>query len=86
MKKFLQTATLVVLPSCAALDGALGIGGPEGSEEAQIAAIESGARTAGDLVVPGAGGVVALLVGWGARRYVKRRKASKIPPAEVISG
>ena len=68
---------LFCAPSCKAMDSVLGLGAGGDSSEEVISAGESAIRTTGDMLIPGAGGALAVLFGLGARAYVKKRKAAK---------
>lgn len=77
MKNLLLVLPLLLCsPGCKALDSAFGLGaGGEDNSEQVISAGESAIRTTGDMIIPGAGGALAVLFGLGARAYVKKRKA-----------
>ncbi len=83
MNRFAIILVLSALPSCSALDKLVGAGESAETSEVKIAAIESGARTAGDMPIPGAGGLLAILAGLGARKYVKSRKP-RAAPVDVV--
>jgi len=78
MKRNIAIPLLVLFASCSTLDRVLGVDeSTDEGTEAKIHSIETGARDAGDLLVPGLGGLLALAAGFGARKYVKARKAAK---------
>lgn len=68
---------LFCAPGCKAVDAAFGLGSGSDNSEEVISAGESAIRTTGDMLIPGAGGALAVLFGLGARAYVKKRKATK---------
>ena len=70
--KRLLLVSLLALPSCKGIS-AIASGDPDSAEPA-IAATETAVRTFGDMLIPGAGGALAVLFGVGARAYVKRKK------------
>jgi len=78
MKNLILAPILVLFASCSTLDRVLGVDEPtaEGTE-AKVSAIETGAKAAGDMLFPGLGAIAALAAGFGARKYVKSRKAAK---------
>lgn len=79
MKNLLIVLLLSTAPSCKAMDSAFGLGGGEDNSEETISAGEAVIRTTGDMILPGAGGALAVLFGLGARTYIKKRKAKATP-------
>jgi hypothetical protein len=77
MKHLILVLPLLLAPSCKAMDSALGLSGGEDNSEATISATETAIKTTGDLILPGAGGALAVIFGLGARAYIRKRKAAK---------
>jgi hypothetical protein len=75
MKKLILI--LPLLGSCKAVDRALGLSPTEDKTEQTISSGETTIRTAGDMLIPGLGGALAVVFGLGARAYVKKRKQSQ---------
>lgn len=85
MKKLLIVLPLLFAPSCKAIDSTLGLSGAGADDsERAIAAGETAIRTTGDMILPGAGGALAVLFGFGARAYVRKRKRAKEAAMPVV--